>query len=72
MIKIVYWSETIDNWGRTESSSKPQTIHSVLNDPANFTDDMEFEGPNGEVYFIDDLIGKEVSVEGFEPFVVPE
>jgi hypothetical protein len=72
MIKIVYWSETVDNWGRTESSSKPQIIYSILKDSDNFSDDMVFEGPNSEVYFIDDLIGKEVIVEGFEPFIVTE
>ena len=72
MIKIVYYSETIDNWGTTESSTKPKTIHSILNDPDNFSDDMVFEGPNDEVYFIDDLIGKEVIVEGFESFIVKE
>ena len=72
MIKIVRYSETVDNWGRTESSSKPQIIHSILKDSDNFSDDMVFEGPNSEVYFIDDLIGKEVVVEGFKPFIVTE
>jgi hypothetical protein len=72
MIKIVYFSETIDNWGRTESTSSPQQIYKILNNPDDFTDDMKFEGPNGEVYFIDDLIGKEVIVNGYEPFIVQE
>jgi len=70
MIKIVYYSETIDNWGGTKSSTKPKKIHSVLNDSDNFSDDMVFKGSNGEIYFIDDLINKEVIVEGFEPFIV--
>ncbi len=72
MIKIVYYSEVIDNWGRTESSEKPEVIHSILNDPDGFNDDMTFEDPDGNVYFIDDLIGKEVSIDGFEPFTVTE
>lgn len=72
MIKIILFSEIVDNWGTTESSSNPKTIYSILNDPDYFSDDMVFEGPNDEVYFIDDLIGKEVVVEGFEPFIITE
>jgi len=33
---------------------------------------MVFEGPNGEVYFIDDLIGKLVYVPEIGIFTVPE
>jgi hypothetical protein len=72
MIKIVYYSEVIDNWGRTESSTKPEVISKILKDPDNFTDDMSFEDENGRVYDIDDLIGKVVVVNGYEPFIVQE
>jgi hypothetical protein len=71
-IKIVYYSEVIDNWGRTESSTKPEVISKILKDPDNFTDDMSFEDENGRVYDIDDLIGKEVILNGIEPFTVIE
>ena len=71
-IKIVYYSETIDNYGRKESSSKGHNIYSVLNNPEDWSDDMVFEGENGEVYFIDDLIGKEVLVPDIGVFTVTE
>ena len=70
-IKIVYYTETIDNWGRTESSSKPDILFNVLNNTEDFNDDMIFEGEHGERYFIDDLIGKKVLVEGIGIFTVP-
>jgi hypothetical protein len=69
-IKIVYYSEVIDNWGRTESSTEPEVISKILKDSDNFTDDMSFEDENGRVYNIDDLIGKEVILNGIEPFTV--
>lgn len=71
-IKIVYYSEVIDNWGRTESSTKPDVISRILKDTDNFNDDMSFEDENGRVYNIDDLIGKEVVVNGDVPFIVQE
>jgi hypothetical protein len=33
---------------------------------------MTFEGENNQIYFIDDLIGKEVEVENMGIFTVPE
>jgi hypothetical protein len=71
-IKIVYYSEVIDNWGRTESSTKPEVISRILKDRSNYNDDMSFEDENGRVYDIDDLIGKEVILNGIEPFTVIE
>ncbi len=62
MIKIVYYSETVDNWGRTESSKKPEVIEEVLRTPAEWSDDMLFEDENGKTYFIDDLVGDTVQV----------
>lgn len=72
MIKITYYSETIDNWGRTESSSNGDVIQRILMNAEDWNDDMQFEDENGQVYFIDDLIGKEVSVEGIGTFTVPK
>jgi hypothetical protein len=72
-ITIVYYSEVIDNYGRTESSRVGYDIFAALTcNPDERTDDMVFEGPNGEVYFIDDLIGKQVYVPEIGIFTVPE
>lgn len=71
-IKITYYSEVIDNWGREESSAKALVIYSVLTNSEAWNDDMRFEDESGRVYFIDDLIGKEVELEGISPFIVTE
>ena len=72
-IRIVYYSEVIDNWGRTESSTDGETIHRVLTTPDEWSDDMTFEDDKGNVYFIDDLIGKEILLPDiFKTFTVPE
>ena len=71
-IRIIYYSEVIDNWGRTESSMKGHNIFSVLNNPMDWTDDMIFEDDKGRKYSIDDLVGKEVSVPDIGIFTVPE
>jgi len=70
-IEIVYYSEVLDNWGRTESSMKPELIAAALKDPESWTDDITFEDKGGRKYFIDDLIGQEVRV-GNEIFTVEE
>ncbi len=70
-IKIIYYTEVIDNWGRTESSRDGEKIRSVLTTPENWNDDMTFEGDDGKVYFIDDLLDKEVTTNGVETFIVP-
>lgn len=70
-IKIVYYSEPIDSFGRTESSAKGDVIHYVLNDVENWTDDMTFEDETGKQYSIDELEGKEVEVPGIGIFTVP-
>ena len=71
-IRIVYYSEIIDNMGRTESSAKGHNIFSVLNNPEEWNDDMIFEDDKGKKYFIDDLIGKEVCVVDIGIFTVSE
>lgn len=72
-IRIVYYSEVIDNWGRTESSTDGETIHWVLTTRDEWSDDMTFEDDKGNVYFIDDLIGKEILLPDiFKKFTVPE
>lgn len=70
-IKIIYFEETLDNWGKKESSEKPERIHKALTSTEEWNDDMVFEGENNQIYFIDDLIGKDVEVEGFGIFQVP-
>jgi hypothetical protein len=70
-IKIVFYSEVIDNLGRTKSSTKGADIFNVLNDVEEWTDDMTFKDENGQMYFIDDLAGKEVWVADIGLFTVP-
>jgi len=60
--EIVYYSEVIDNWGKTESSETPGIILKVLQTPDEWTDDMIFQDKGGRKYDIDDLIGKQVKV----------
>ncbi len=69
-INIVYYSEVLDNWGRTESSREPEQLKSVLLNVEGFTDDMTFEDNTRHIYFIDELIGHQVKV-GEDIFVVP-
>jgi hypothetical protein len=69
-INIVYYSEVLDNWGRTESSREPEQLKAVLLNVEGFTDDMTFEDNTGHIYFIDELIGHQVKV-GDDVFVVP-
>jgi hypothetical protein len=71
VINIIYYKETIDNWGRTESSMKGDIIFNVLNNVEDWTDDMEFEDENGKFYNIDELAGKEVDVPEIGIFTVP-
>lgn len=71
-IKIVYYSEVIDNWGRTESSKKGPIIFDVLNNPDEWSDDMAFFDERGCKYFIDNLVGKEVMVADVGIFTVPK
>jgi hypothetical protein len=70
-IKIIYYSEVIDNFGRQESSMKGSILFSVLNDVDNFTDDMTFEDDKGNNYSIDELIGQEVELADIGIFTVP-
>jgi hypothetical protein len=70
-ININYYAEVLDNWGRQESSEKPENIIAVLKDPENFSDDMTFIDVHNKQYSVDDLIGKEVKV-GSEIFMVNE
>jgi len=72
MIKITYYEEVIDNWGRTESSSNPDSIAAVLRNDSEWSDDMHFEDANGRVYFIDDLIGQTVLLSNGQTISINE
>lgn len=69
-LNIIDCIETIDNWGAQEKYSTQETFR-LLSNPADWTDDQVFRGPNNERYFIDDLIGKKVTV-GPVTFTVQE
>lgn len=71
IIEIVYYSEVIDNFGRTESSSKGHIILSVLANPVNHNDDMIFEDKNRNRYYIDDLQGKTILIKDTGILTVP-
>jgi hypothetical protein len=71
-IKIVYYTETIDNWGRSESSMKGNIIFDVLNNVEDWNDDMNFQTKGGAWFTIDELAGKEVDVPEIGIFKVPE
>lgn len=60
-VEIDYYSEVIDNWGRTESSKKEKTIVSVLTKPNEFSDDFHFTGPSGS-YEMEDVERQVVKV----------
>lgn len=63
-IKIVKCIETVDNWGNTETY-KNEELFNLLSNPADeWTDDQVFLDEGGRKYLIDDLIGKEVEVNG--------
>jgi hypothetical protein len=70
-IHIVYYSETVDNYGRQESSSKGGYIYNALMNMVDWTDDMIFEDSIGNTYFIDNLIGKTVKVNDIGIFTIP-
>jgi hypothetical protein len=69
---IVSFTDVTDNWGGIETSFRTEEIHHVLTSPDEWTDDMYFVDERGKEYFIDDLVGKEVFVEGFNVFMVPQ
>jgi hypothetical protein len=71
-MKIVRLEETIDNWGRTETTNLPSEIAKILRDPETWTDDQIFYDERNRPFFIDELIGKEVELEGIETFKVEE
>jgi len=68
MIRLVRFEEIIDNWGRKELSDDPTRIYEVLHQPEEWTDDMSFESPEDQIFFLDDLIGKQIKIEGYDPF----
>ena len=70
-MKIIYYSETIDNWGRTRSSDDGHIIYNILNNPEEWTDDMVFEDDKGNQYYIDELVGQTVSVPEIGIFRIP-
>lgn len=64
-IKIVRCTETLDNHGNQETY-KNVDLFKLLITPEYWTDDQIFLSEDGVTYFIDDLIGKRVSVGTME------
>ncbi len=59
-IVIVEMIDIVDNSGTEESTTNPDEIEKVLNDPESWTDDIWFLDRWKNQYSIDDLIGKTV------------
>jgi hypothetical protein len=70
-IEIVLYAEVMDNLGRESKTRDAKKISYALKASDEFNDDMRFEDQFGNMYFIDDLIGKTVKV-GDETFEVKE
>ena len=62
LIEIVLFADVLDNSGKEQVSESPAEILQVLKASDEFTDDMRFEDNHGNIYFIDDLLGKTVKV----------
>lgn len=71
-IKIVYYEEPLDSYGRKEASQRGEIIFSVLNDSDSWSDDMVFFDEDNKMYFIDDLVGTDVFLDGIGIFTVAE
>jgi len=50
----------VSNTSRTQTIKNFKEIKAYLLDPDWWTDDVTFKGKEGELYFIDDLIGQKV------------
>lgn len=62
-IEIVFMSDAgVSNQNKSLTTKKYSEIISVLLDSEEWTDDLRFKDKNGNVYFIDDLIGKKVKI----------
>lgn len=62
-IEIVSMSDAgVSNQNKSLTTKKYSEIISVLLDSEEWTDDLRFKDKNGNVYFIDDLIGKKVKI----------
>ena len=59
-IKITGCTETLDNWGRNQYYNEKETFELLIS-PEMWSDDQLFHGENHQAYWIDDLIGKEVT-----------
>jgi hypothetical protein len=60
------------NRGKGDTTLKHNEIIDVLSDPETWTDDISFKDKSGNVYFIDDLIDKEVKVGSKKLTIIEE
>ena len=72
IIKIISLTDVIDNRGRTETVTDPLEIKQILLSPEEWTDDLIFTDDQGRAYWIDDLIDREVELQGVDRFRVIE
>lgn len=60
------------NFGKGKTTRNLKDIEAVITDPDTWTDDISFRDKLGNVYFIDDLINKEVKIGNKKITVVEE
>lgn len=64
-IELVSMSDSgVSNYNKKATTRKQSDIETCLKDPDCWTDDITFKDKGGNVYFVDDLVGKEVKVNG--------
>ncbi len=64
-IELVSMSDAgVSNFNKKDTTKKHSDIEAVLLDPETWTDDLSFKDKQGNVYFIDDLLNKDVKIGG--------
>lgn len=64
-IELVSMSDAgVSNFNKKDTTKKHADIEAVLLDPETWTDDLSFKDKQGNVYFIDDLLNKDVKIGG--------
>jgi hypothetical protein len=64
-IEIISMTDAgVSNSNRTASTKNHKDIEAYLSSPDEWTDDVSFKDKQGVVYFVDDLVGKNVKLGG--------
>ena len=64
-IEIISMTDAgVSNTNRAASTKNHKDIEAYLSSPDEWTDDVSFKDKQGVVYFVDDLVGKNVKLGG--------